>query len=131
MATFILKVGFPIIGILCGEHYWIRVSAPQLYEASKVLPSLPKCFGFVIFANVICTAITLLILGMRVGKARNSMKDKAIKDGDKDAEARYSYPKLYAEGFSEDAKKFNCIQRGHQQALGIYFTFTRDRKYQH
>ena len=29
----------------------------------------------------------------------------------------FSYPKLYAEGFSKPARDFNCVQRGHQQAL--------------
>lgn len=32
-------------------------------------------------------------------------------------------PKLYAEGFSARAKKFNCVQRGHQQALETYPQF--------
>ena len=48
---------------------------------------------------------------------------QALKDGDADAEARFSYPKMYAEGFSEHATSFNCIQRGHQQALESYPMF--------
>ena len=48
---------------------------------------------------------------------------QALKDGDTDAEARFSYPKMYAEGFSEHATSFNCVQRGHQQALESYPMF--------
>jgi glutathione S-transferase len=48
---------------------------------------------------------------------------QAIKDGDKDAEARYSYPKMYAEGFDEHSTAFNCVQRSHQQALETYPMF--------
>jgi len=33
--------------------------------------------------------------------------EAAKKKGDKDAESRYSLPKLYAEGFSQEAKEFN------------------------
>ena len=29
------------------------------------------------------------------------------------------YPKLYAEGDSEDAQRFNCVQRGHQNSLEL------------
>ena len=47
----------------------------------------------------------------------------AKKKGDRDAEARYSHPKLYAEGFSQEAKAFNCHQRAHQQALETYPNF--------
>ena len=36
-----------------------------------------------------------------------------------DAEDRYSYPKLYAEGFSPLAKHFNCHQRAHQQVQSL------------
>ena len=34
--------------------------------------------------------------------------EKAKAAGDKDAEARFSLPKLYAEGFSQEALEFNC-----------------------
>jgi glutathione S-transferase len=30
---------------------------------------------------------------------------------------------MYAEGFSKDAKLFNCVQRGHQHALETYTQF--------
>jgi len=50
-------------------------------------------------------------------------KKQQKKKGDADAEARFSYPKLYAEGFSAEAKAFNCVQRGHQQALETYPVF--------
>ncbi len=29
------------------------------------------------------------------------------------------YPRLYAEGDSEDAQRFNCVQRGHQNSLEL------------
>jgi len=45
------------------------------------------------------------------GGARKKYMEAAKKKGDKDAESRYSLPKLYAEGFSQEAKEFNwcCI----------------------
>eukprot|EP01034_Spumella_vulgaris_P026343 gene26343-32909_t len=65
----------------------------------------------------------MVYLGLIVAGARTTLKAKALKDGDKDAEERYSYPKLYAEGFSVHAKQFNCVQRGHQQALETYTAY--------
>lgn len=90
-----------------------------------------------------CTTVTLLILGFKVGAARNEYKEKALKEdyepanccnlfylfgyGKKQQEekitANFSLPKLYAEGFSVNAKKFNCVQRGHQQAMETYPQF--------
>ena len=61
-----------------------------------------------------------MVLGFKVSAARKLIKDKAEKNGDLDAEGRYSYPKMYAEGFSNEAKEFNCVQRSHQQALETY-----------
>merc|ERR1740121_649073 len=43
-----------------------------------------------------------------------------MKEGDTEAEKRFSYPKMYAEGFDKAANDFNCVQRGHQQALETY-----------
>jgi glutathione S-transferase len=40
---------------------------------------------------------------------------------------RMQYPTMYAAGVSKDAVKFNCVQRGHQQALetfGAYVTLS-------
>ena len=51
------------------------------------------------------------------------IKEKAKKAGDPDAEERFSLPKLYAEGFSIEAKEFNCHQRAHQQAIETYANF--------
>merc|ERR1712129_111886 len=62
----------------------------------------------------------LFFLGMKVGMARKSFAEKAKKDGDGDAEARFNYPKMYAEGFDKNANDFNCLQRGHQQAMETY-----------
>jgi uncharacterized MAPEG superfamily protein len=65
----------------------------------------------------------LMYLSFIPGGARKKFMEKAKAAGDKDAEARFSLPKLYAEGFSEDAKQFNCHQRAHQQALETYTNF--------
>lgn len=40
-----------------------------------------------------------------------------MKDGEKDAENRYNLPNMYVDGNTENARLFNCVQRGHQQAL--------------
>ena len=65
----------------------------------------------------------LMYLSFIPGGARKKFMEKAKAAGDKDAEARFSLPKLYAEGFSEEAKQFNCHQRAHQQALETYTNF--------
>ena len=56
---------------------------------------------------------TLITLGMGVGWAREKYAETARKNDDADAEDRFSYPTLYAEGPSIEAKAFNCVQRGH------------------
>ena len=84
---------------------------------------LPKAFGGVVAINLVMSTFTMISLGMRVGKARKELAEKAKKDGDENADDRFGLPKMYAEGFSELAKKFNCVQRGHQQALETYGSF--------
>lgn len=83
---------------------------------------VPKTYGLVI-VMLVASFFVLFYLGLQVAQARAQFKDKAAKDGDENAEARFSYPKLYAEGFSDAAKHFNCIQRAHQQTLETYTSF--------
>ena len=71
-------------------------------------------------ADVFGTVLFTIVLGFTVGGQRGSFVEKAKKDGDSDAEARFSYPKMYAEGFSGHARDFNCLQRGHQHTLETY-----------
>lgn len=122
-SSFILKTIFPIGGALYLENAFLRKSLSELYESSLVANWLPKAYGAVILSSAVSSTIVLLILGFKVSAARAAAKEKALKDGDVDAEARFSYPKLYAEGFSAEAKKFNCVQRSHQQALETYTQF--------
>ena len=57
-----------------------------------------------------------------VGKARRRAVEQAKKDGEKDVDDRYQYPNLYAQGTSQPAREFNCVQRSHQH---IMETFTQ------
>jgi hypothetical protein len=111
----------PVSGLaLVCETYFLRELFPTAYENSPLMPgrtSLPKAFAAVILCNVVLTCWNLLGLGFRVSSARTECAKLAKEEGDEDAEKRYSVPKLYAEGFSETAEKFNNVQRGHQQAL--------------
>uniref|UniRef100_A0A7S4JHF1 Glutathione transferase n=1 Tax=Odontella aurita TaxID=265563 RepID=A0A7S4JHF1_9STRA len=121
--SMLLKFFGPGVAACAAERFAVRLYAPESFTSSGGY-GLPKLYGGVIAVNVVYSTFTMLSLGFRVGKARREAIEKAKKDGnDPDAEARYSLPKMQAEGFSEDAKKFNCIQRGHQQALETYGSF--------
>ena len=76
-----------------------------------------------ILINCVGSFFLLFYLGLRVSQARTKYRAKADKAGDEHSDQRYSYPKLYAEGFSQEAKEFNCHQRAHQQALETYTNF--------
>jgi len=80
-------------------------------------------YGGVVLVNVVGTSLMMLHLGTIPGMSRQAFIEKAKQAGDKDAEARYSFPKLYAEGFSPEARDFNCRQRAHQHALETYANF--------
>jgi uncharacterized membrane protein YecN with MAPEG domain len=136
MATSAAKLILPGILLAIGEQKFLRSAYPAFYASSNILPYIPRLYGLVLLVNAVGTAFAMIYLGTMVISARRKCKDKAIKDGDADAEARFSYPKLYAEGFSKPAHDFNCAQRGHQHALetlpsylilalvaGIYFPF--------
>eukprot|EP01040_Poterioochromonas_malhamensis_P013033 gene13033-14297_t len=122
MLSAIVKFGLPALLGVVGESYFARTAFPAFYAPSS-LGVLPRGYGASILVNVVVSGIVLQTLATQVSIARNKYKEKAAKDGDIDAEARFSYPKLYAEGFSRHAKEFNCIQRGHQQALETYPVF--------
>jgi glutathione S-transferase len=77
----------------------------------------------VILVNIVGSSFLIIILGFKAAGARKDCILKAEKDGDEHAAERFSYPKLYAEGFSAQARVFNCIQRSHQQALETYPQF--------
>ena len=55
--------------------------------------------------------------GFSVGSARTKYMELARKDGEKDAEGRYSLPNLYVDGNTKHARAFNAVQRSHQQAF--------------
>lgn len=122
-ASFYIKSLLPVAGSMIAEVYWLRQALPFLYENSALVSFLPRAYGSVILVNVVGTSYLLVMLGFKVSAARTACKNKALKDDDADAEARFSYPKMYAEGFSKHAKDFNCVQRGHQQALETYTQF--------
>lgn len=67
---------------------------------------VPAAFCGVIGANVVASTMTLLALGFKVGAARQ--------------ECGIELPTMYATGTDEKSVKFNCVQRGHQQALETY-----------
>ena len=123
MIVEIARLSIPGIIGLVGENYFVRSAFPAFYTPSSLVSFLPCGYGAVIAINIIGSAFALQTLGTQVGAARKKFIEKAKKDGDVDAEERFSYPKIYAEGFSKHAKDFNCIQRGHQHALETYPQF--------
>eukprot|EP01066_Platyproteum_vivax_P010617 Platyproteum_vivax@DN4775_c0_g1_i1.p1 len=126
-------VGFPVIAAGCSTVVAVAVASenhvskflanyiPTLFEDLKLPVS--RLYGGVMLINVVESCAVLQYLAHNVGAARSKCKEDAKKAGDTDAEARYSYPKLYAEGFSKEARQFNQAQRSHQHALETYPAF--------
>jgi len=119
---FIAKNVLPIAGLIYAEKWALVKFADQL-PAMYTTAGIPKLFGLVVLINGVTSGFVLLAIGFKPAAARKTLADKAKKDGDEHAEERFSFPKLYAEGFSENAHKFNCLQRGHQHALETYTMF--------
>jgi glutathione S-transferase len=120
---FLLQVGGIGSAAVIFESFVLRKYFQSIYVPSKSALALPRSYSTVILVNVVGSTVVLMILGIKVSISRRAMKEKAIKNGDVDAEARFSYPKLYAEGFSEEAREFNCVQRAHQHAFETYPQF--------
>mmetsp|Transcript_12497 Transcript_12497/g.12121 ORF Transcript_12497/g.12121 Transcript_12497/m.12121 type:complete len:196 (+) Transcript_12497:123-710(+) len=121
--NFVMQNVLPIAGALSFESYILRTKFPSLYFSSESFSLLPRGYSAVILCNVVGSTIVVISLGFKVGKARSSMREKAKLKGDAEAEARFSYPKTYAEGFTDESYEFNCVQRGHQHALETYPMF--------
>ena len=103
MATKTVLIGFGGSAVLCAIE---RAVYPTPAAATLTFPPM---YGLVVLVNVVASSFALLVLGMKVGGARK-------KHG-------VSYPAMYASGTSAGDVKFNCIQRGHQQALETYPSF--------
>ena len=119
MASFLIQATVPVLGSMAVEQFLLKPHFGFLYSGKY----LPKSYAGVIMVNVVGSSLFMVTLGFKVAGARKACIAQAEKEGDKDAEARFSYPKLYAEGFSEPAKLFNCIQRSHQHALESFSQF--------
>ena len=124
MASFLIPFLFLGVAVMYVEHALLpsllaNVSPPLLQHVL----TKPRAFGLVLIVNVFLTGFFMIGLGMKVGKSRSLFREKAKKDGEKDAEARYSLPNMYVDGNTPNSKKFNCVQRGHQQALETYPQF--------
>lgn len=108
MATSILVKSIASSVAACATEYAVCSKLGLLGVACAPL-GLPAAFSAVVAVNVIGSTFTLMGLGFKVGKAR--------------AEHGIDYPTMYAEGKDQKAMLFNCVQRGHQQALETYTSF--------
>jgi len=108
------------VAALFVETVILKRRLPRLYTKSPISTNIPVAYGMVMFFNVIASCIVLKALAVRSMIARQLCKERAAQQGDKDAEQRFGYPNVYAEGFSEQAKLFNCVQRCHQHALETF-----------
>lgn len=123
MASAFIPIG---LGIMFAEKFLLPESIRTvLSEQSQLVKGLglEKAFGLVIFINFAFCGVFVVSLGMKVGASRKKFMEKAIKDGEKDCEARYSLPNIYVDGNTENSRRFNCVQRGHQQALETFPQF--------
>lgn len=74
---------------------------PQRLQVRNAIP-IPNEYGCVL-GSVAVNALMTYYLAVKVALARKTYNVK--------------YPSMYAEGDSDDAKTFNCIQRSHQNTL--------------
>lgn len=108
MATSILVKSIASSIAACATEYAICSKLGLLGVACGTV-GLPSAFSAVVCVNVVGSTFTLMGLGFKVGKAR--------------ADCGVDYPTMYASGADEKSNIFNCVQRGHQQALETYTSF--------
>ena len=100
-----------------------------MYVESKMSPTIfaPPPEGQIISPLFFATPAILLgvgfftlVHGTKVGSARRKYMELAKKDGEANAEERYSYPNLYVDGNTKHARAFNAVQRSHQHILETF-----------
>ena len=70
---------------------------------------LPRAYALVILVNLVACSFTVIALSFKVGAAREK--------------CGVPLPTMYATGTDAKSRKFNCVQRGHQQALETFPMF--------
>eukprot|EP00668_Euglena_longa_P045414 GGOE01061074.1.p1 GENE.GGOE01061074.1~~GGOE01061074.1.p1 ORF type:complete len:179 (+),score=25.58 GGOE01061074.1:40-576(+) len=101
----LLKGMLPTMLMVIGESLMTSDLGLDIATSIKV----PKAYGVVLIVNGIVPVFTLAALGFKVAQARKKFN--------------VPYPTMYAIGGSEEDKKFNCVQRGHQHAFETYTQF--------
>jgi len=101
-------------GVLLLESYGAKHLATTNHEAHAAVWgvakfALPKAFSLVILVNLIACSFTVITLGFKVSAARDK--------------CGVPLPAMYATGTDAKSRKFNCVQRGHQQALETFPMF--------
>ena len=107
-------MGTGLIAAECPVSHLAAVSPDihsKIFGAADKTPlaGLPHAYALVILINLIGASFTIISLSFRVGAARK--------------ELNVDLPTMYATGKDAKSVKFNCIQRGHQQALETFTSF--------
>jgi|TARA_B110000967_G_scaffold17726_2_gene16707 glutathione S-transferase len=116
LLTAVAKLTAQSMGVLAVESYGsahLAKVAPELHGAvwgiAEKSGVLPKAYGLVIMVNLIVCSFAVIALSFKVGAARETFG--------------MPLPAMYATGKDAKSVKFNCIQRGHQQALETFTMF--------
>lgn len=115
--TATLKLTAQSVGVLVAESYGAKQlakAAPEVHDAlwgkaDNLAGFLPKAYGLVIIINLVVCSFTVIALSFKVGAAREKYG--------------VPLPTMYATGTDAKSKKFNCVQRGHQQCLETWSMF--------
>jgi len=88
------------------------LAAERAFFPGNSALTLQPLFGLVVLSNFIGSSILLLALGIRVGAAREKFGVKLPE--------MYCSEKGPDDALTDNARLFNCVQRGHQQAFETY-----------
>ena len=113
MLASIVKLTVQTAGVLLLESHGAKRLAtthPEVHAAVwGTARLLPRAFALVILVNLVACSFTVIALSFKVGAAREK--------------CGVPLPTMYATGTDAKSRKFNCVQRGHQQALETFPMF--------